>query len=509
MPADLEALAEVPALPPEEACRRVAAALDVPYREARAPILHLCRLLAADLGRVAWTSYTLCALGRLHAYQRALIWRHARAAWDDQSRDPLTRRGCLLLLLEMQRHGYAADPRFNQELLDRLTREPDEECRYYIASHLLTVPVLREVTLERLAAGQAGPWLQQIAAEIRSYEAMPWASVLHRFVTEPQNRHDLGRHLTALIPRFQPLWGRMGQVFISEFAGAPPDGRQALLDWLAALLESDDSLNTIFALRLLQVPEIVAAAASRDGGRWRSLLRHTAGHAADGMTGRLARQALALLDEAPQRSGEPEVAGETLRGRDVRDAPEPLRIDGRQDLLLLALYAPGREGWPGEGVQGMTRLQKLLFLMQKEAGLENLPPTGTEGYRFRPFDYGPFTPEIYEDIDVFEQLGIVKVEPAPHMEDPDARVRAREALEGKPIPAAYHLTDPGRQLAERLRRDVPHDVWIKVVALKREATGTPLKAFLRRVYQDHPQYAVRSKILRYLGLRQEGGGRDG
>ena len=53
------------------------------------------------------------------------------------------------------------------------------------------------------------------------------------------------------------------------------------------------------------------------------------------------------------------------------------------DVVLLLLYAPGTSGGPCEPVRGITRLQKLLFLLWKEGGFRDDIP---KLYNFEAYD---------------------------------------------------------------------------------------------------------------------------
>ena len=85
--------------------------------------------------------------------------------------------------------------------------------------------------------------------------------------------------------------------------------------------------------------------------------------------------------------------------------PLPFLLFGVQWLLLL-LYAPGPSGQIGEPIKGKTRLQKEVFLTQK-----NLRDVGVfTYYPFRPYKLGPYSKELYEDIEWMEYEGILERE---------------------------------------------------------------------------------------------------
>ena len=75
-------------------------------------------------------------------------------------------------------------------------------------------------------------------------------------------------------------------------------------------------------------------------------------------------------------------------------------IGSAANLLLLLLYAD-----EGEDIRGITKLEKLMYLLLKEGGYEK---ELQDDIHFEPFDYGPFSKEVYDLVEVLKQRGIVK-----------------------------------------------------------------------------------------------------
>lgn len=69
-------------------------------------------------------------------------------------------------------------------------------------------------------------------------------------------------------------------------------------------------------------------------------------------------------------------------------------------LLLVGLDAPSAP----QGFGGITRIQKLLYLLEAE---EKIQPSG-EGFMFEPYKAGPYSPRIYDDLEVLENLGYIR-----------------------------------------------------------------------------------------------------
>jgi len=69
----------------------------------------------------------------------------------------------------------------------------------------------------------------------------------------------------------------------------------------------------------------------------------------------------------------------------------------RRDITMLVIASSSEEGL------SPVQLQKSLFVVA-ESGSGNLP---TDFYQFSPYNYGPFSPEIYDDTDDLAREGLV------------------------------------------------------------------------------------------------------
>jgi len=77
----------------------------------------------------------------------------------------------------------------------------------------------------------------------------------------------------------------------------------------------------------------------------------------------------------------------------------------KQALLLLLLGLDGTQVTT-EGIGGITRLQKLLFLLWKEAGIEEV---GSD-FEFKPYKAGPYSRKLYDELQLLENLGFIRSE---------------------------------------------------------------------------------------------------
>jgi hypothetical protein len=87
--------------------------------------------------------------------------------------------------------------------------------------------------------------------------------------------------------------------------------------------------------------------------------------------------------------------------RTKQEGTVPTSKIGARDLLLLLI---GLGDSPHDGLGGITRIQKLIYLLETE---ENIKPEG-EGFKFEPYKAGPYSPRIYDDLEFLENLDYIR-----------------------------------------------------------------------------------------------------
>ena len=171
-------------------------------------------------------------------------------------------------------------------------------------------------------------------------------------------------------------------------------------------------------------------------------------------------------------------------------------IDSTPDLVLLVVRAAGGK------LSSITRLQKLVFLITENPAYKRLVDAHeAPNPEFRPYKMGPFTPELYEAVQVLTSFEppLLAAKPA----SPGAQDEVETALfvegndlddaepipSGGPQPAAFALTGAGKKVADYLWRHSPSDLRAIVDAVVRDYGRLPLRELLRRVYQRKPYAA--------------------
>lgn len=189
---------------------------------------------------------------------------------------------------------------------------------------------------------------------------------------------------------------------------------------------------------------------------------------------------------------------------------------GRRDLLLL-MIGLDPSGRPGGELGGLTRLQKLIFLLDKKEGLEG----AASGFDFVPYKAGPYSSRIYDDLEFLENLGYLASEIVAEASDAEAQELDLEESLGDDldfetlIPNDAHLrqspdmyeerrfrlTPKGLAKVEKLLLSGVHQPQIEAIRrVKSRFSTLALSDLLYYVYTKYPESAVeseiRSKVLR-------------
>lgn len=181
-------------------------------------------------------------------------------------------------------------------------------------------------------------------------------------------------------------------------------------------------------------------------------------------------------------------------------------IKNRSQIILALLYAPG---FPASSVEGITRLQKLIFLISKETDLLK----GKEDQAaFRPYKMGPFSEQIYDEVDFLKSLGLIeegktaeadvtsKVEGDLFFDDQmlDKYQKGESSSDEKT--AVYALSDKGKKIAKQIFDSLSEADRAYIKSLKIKFGNLSLRQLLRYVYKKYPEYTTQSEIKEYLNL---------
>lgn len=174
------------------------------------------------------------------------------------------------------------------------------------------------------------------------------------------------------------------------------------------------------------------------------------------------------------------------------------------DYLLLLLYLNNQEP-----IKGAVRLTKMMFLFNKQIS-ETLKRKGLESDQlpdFIAYNYGPFSKDVYEQIELFTGIGFVAVtdiNTKEEMSGIDDVVEAEfidECYQGDSELKMennfweYRITDVGKGFVEKeLLTDLTDEQKGILEAFKRKITEMPIKQLLYYVYTNYPDYTEKSLI---------------
>jgi uncharacterized protein YwgA len=178
----------------------------------------------------------------------------------------------------------------------------------------------------------------------------------------------------------------------------------------------------------------------------------------------------------------------------------------RRDVVLVLLgIVP--EGELADGIGGIIRLQKFLYLLEKEAGLR---PTD-RGFEFSAYKAGPYSSKLYDDLEFLENMGLIDSEIAAEATPEEAAevdLLNFEDLIGDGVgeapdtlaPDAYEerrfrISDEG---AKKIKGLVDSGAYQPVIdgirKIKRRYGNYSLSDLLYYVYTKYPEMTTESEI---------------
>ena len=184
------------------------------------------------------------------------------------------------------------------------------------------------------------------------------------------------------------------------------------------------------------------------------------------------------------------------------------KLNNRKDILLLLLYSPGKTGKFNEPIVGKTRLIKMLFLFKKEA-LSHFS-RGTEisdrnFYEFFPWNFGPFSSQVYDDLMFFALRGFVESSAASQESLPESEEEWQKWLDESGTSEVreqldtyeeetFVLTHTGVAFTKQIYESLSQPQQQLLKQFKSRLAAAPLRAILRYVYKTYPEEIANSTI---------------
>jgi len=145
-----------------------------------------------------------------------------------------------------------------------------------------------------------------------------------------------------------------------------------------------------------------------------------------------------------------------------------------RELLPIALLQAN----DGEKVDGRTRMQKLVFLIQEEFEDADRQLPGT--YTYVPYDYGPFARSLYDDLDRLKKESVIEE-------------KKTEMADGT-IKYEYELTDQASDYLSQVPKQKLQRTLELAEQIKSDFNDTRLPKLLDYVYSEYPEYAENSVL---------------
>jgi uncharacterized protein len=168
------------------------------------------------------------------------------------------------------------------------------------------------------------------------------------------------------------------------------------------------------------------------------------------------------------------------------------------DVVVLLLGAPSSASALWGCLEGITRLEKLVFLLERETSLAAYL---SEDADFIAFNFGPFSLKVYQEVETLVAAGLLTDSARQSEDTADAweRLAAIDAAgELRPADAyttrSFALTDLGRRYYDVLASQLSPKAVDELSGFKDRFAMLPLRQLVRYVYENYPEFTERSLI---------------
>lgn len=162
------------------------------------------------------------------------------------------------------------------------------------------------------------------------------------------------------------------------------------------------------------------------------------------------------------------------------------------NLLPLLLYKS-----KNHTINGITRLEKLLFLLVFEEGLRELYDEFDD---YKPYNFGPFSAKAMDYLELLNDEGIIAMEIKPitktHYEycsNDSLLLQENDDQTNKRI-HIYSLTDDGVKIGKFLYDELSHQIKEKLDRLIARYSMFSTDDLIKYVYTNYDEYTTESKI---------------
>lgn len=177
------------------------------------------------------------------------------------------------------------------------------------------------------------------------------------------------------------------------------------------------------------------------------------------------------------------------------------KINNSKDLLMVLLAAKGKKNQKWEPITGRTRLMKMIFLFEKEIRKKFNEEIISEKELpdFKPYDYGPFSAKVYEDLEFLINMGFIDVvssgtdEMLPDEMEEYAYWQTISDDEDRVFVERFSLSELGQKYVNKKINLSSHQ-WDILAEFKNRCVVASLSSLLKYIYSRYPKYITKSKI---------------
>ena len=182
-----------------------------------------------------------------------------------------------------------------------------------------------------------------------------------------------------------------------------------------------------------------------------------------------------------------------------------MSIISKRNILLLMIGTGKDKNDIANGINGITRLQKFLFLLENEDYIKKID----DGYQFEAYKAGPYSPTLYDDLEFLENLGLIKSEisgVATEEEAADMDFTFEELMDSENIKTAdvyeekrFKLTEKGLTKVESLLESKKYYPIVNGIRkIKSKFGNYSLNDLLYYVYTEYPDMTTESEIKDHI-----------
>jgi uncharacterized protein YwgA len=186
-----------------------------------------------------------------------------------------------------------------------------------------------------------------------------------------------------------------------------------------------------------------------------------------------------------------------LKEKGDRTVENAVSVENGSDLVLALLFAGGARKNENEEIVGNTRLDKLMFLLEKETSLKRYIETD---FKFDAYKFGPYSSELFDSVQALVNAGLIEIkrsESEEYLDEADRYQIEQQLEENDESPKTtviYSLTPEGKIVASVLFQSLSKTEQEELVSIKKTFNSINLKRLLQYVYRRYPESASQSVI---------------